>query len=156
MSRILLARYRKPERHVGLDLDSARFSLVRPGRRPAGSPCGIADSVRRLNGRRIWLALFRHDGELWLQAGNQRWGAGEVIGQVEHVTRPSLMIAQFTLPGPRRRGLRFRYPIPWVGVMSRLDPTYDHLDHEGDDFPYYIANVLENEASAAAFWTEDR
>lgn len=154
MARLALVHHGRPGRRVSLDLRAGRFAVERPGRAVDEAPCGVAGTVRRLGGRREWLALYRHEGVLWFQLGARRWPAADLAGKAEHTLRRSLFLAEFALRGVPGRSVRLRYVVPWVGIMSRVDPTYDGLDHEADDFPSYVASVLNDAAMASTLWPD--
>lgn len=98
-------------------------------------------------------AIYADDGMMWFQTGSQRWPLREVRVERRDGTNPNQ--ARGVIKRADTVVAAFSYRNPLAQSPAVLDPTYDAIDAETDDFFLYLSNVATPEWSdrAAEKWS---
>ena len=122
--------------------------------RPGPSVAGRGAHVRTVERGRIFVAVYVLDGALRFALGPDSWNLDAEPIDVAH--RSTGGYCFFSIRSPRlARSCSYRDP---SSFWSRIDPTYDGIDRDHDDFLMDLSRFMPNpewRASMRAIWAGD-
>lgn len=127
---------------------SSRFSRARR------STAGVGCHVRTREAGRIFAALYVEGGALWLGLSANRCNLDSGTFTVGHRIEGGRCFFSFDATAMR---CSYSYRDPAQSFWAWMDPTYDAIDRDSDDFLWSVSRMIADEswrASARTAWID--
>jgi hypothetical protein len=100
---------------------------------------GVGCRVRTREAGRIFAALYVESGALWLGLGAGRCNLDSGAFTVDHPIERGRCVFSFNATGMH---CSYSYRDPAHSLWAFMDPTYDAIDRDSDDFLWFVARTI--------------
>ena len=90
--------------------------------------------------KRIFCVYSQYD-ELFFLAGKNKW---KIDNEHSTIFKQKFFYSSFTLLHKRSKIYEFKYLTIFRTLFVIIDPTYDFIDSESDNFIFYFSNLIDS------------